>query len=75
MFGSWTQRVGIALTERLCDVGGGGAMLAKSLHDWGGEPYPIFNYILAFALQLRRNVEKLKTLICCEELGRLLRAA
>jgi hypothetical protein len=34
-------------------------VLAKGLHEWGRQAVPLFNYALAFALQLRKSTEKL----------------
>jgi hypothetical protein len=48
--GAEPRRVGIALADGLC----GGGCLAVGLYDWGKRAMPLFNYTLAFALQLRK---------------------
>jgi hypothetical protein len=38
---------------------GGGITSAEGLRDWGRRAVPLFNYTLAFALQLRKSTENL----------------
>jgi hypothetical protein len=56
------RSVGVALGEGLWDFWGGGARgitSADGFRDWGGEPFPLLNYTLVFALQLRKSTENL----------------
>jgi hypothetical protein len=53
------RSVGIALADGLCDLEGGGIILAEGLHEWGWRVVPLLNYTLAFALQLRKSTENL----------------
>jgi hypothetical protein len=50
--------IGIALADGLCDLGGE-ITSAECLHDWGRRAVPLFDYTLAFALQLRKSTENL----------------
>jgi hypothetical protein len=59
--------VGIALADGHWDLGGGGITSAEGLHDWGRRAVPLFNYTLAFALQLRKIMEYLSQ--CCRVVG------
>jgi hypothetical protein len=38
---------------------GGGITSAEGFHDWGRRAVPLFNHILSFAKQLRKNTENL----------------
>jgi hypothetical protein len=54
-----SRRVGIVLADGLCDLGGGGIIVAEGLHDGGWRAVPLFNYTLEFVLQLKKSTENL----------------
>jgi hypothetical protein len=51
------RSAGVALAEGFCDLRGGSLRLKASV--MGRQAVPLFNYALAFALQLRKSTENL----------------
>jgi hypothetical protein len=47
------------LADCHCDLGGGEAFYLKAIMTGEGKPMPLWNYILVFALKLRKSVENL----------------
>jgi hypothetical protein len=59
------QRLGYLLLEASATGKGKGVIFAEGLRNWDRPAVPILNYILAFALQLRKSPEKVRVAEQC----------